>query len=291
VDADPAFAPAWAKLGRCYRLVAKYYIEDVARNLAQAEECFRRALELDPELPVAHKLYAHHQSEMGRSRDAMTGLLGLARKNPNDPEIFAGLVHACRYCGLLDSSEAAHREARRLDPHAWTSVVYNWWARGDAARIVEESSDASDFELRALALVELGRRPEAVEVLKQVAHRPLPKVFATICHGLLDLLAGQPAAATQLAEIVKVHQDPEAFFLFATILAYFGDSTTALAELVRSVERGFTVPLALRSHPWLASLRAGPGFPALVERAEAERAISLAAFREAGGEALLGAAG
>jgi len=291
VDADPAFAPAWAKLGRCHRLIAKYYVEDVEANLARAEECFRRALELDPGLPVAHKLYAHHQSEMGRSRDAMTGLLRLAQTIPNDPEIFAGLVHACRYCGLLDASEAAHREARRLDPHLWTSVVYTWWARGDAARIVGEASDAGDFELRATALIELGRRPEAAELLRQLANRPMPRVFATICSGLLDLLGGVPGAAAQLADIVKVHQDPEAFFLFSTMLAYFGDSENALAALGRGVERGFSVPLALRSHPWLASLRAAPRFAALVERAEADRRLGLAAFREAGGEALLGAAG
>ena len=90
---------------------------------------------------------------------------------------------------------------------------------------------------------------------------------------------------------MKVHQDPEAFFLFATILAYFGDSANALDALVRSVETGFSVPFALRGHPWLASLRADERFPALVERAEAHRRLALAAFREAGGEALLGAAG
>jgi serine/threonine protein kinase/tetratricopeptide (TPR) repeat protein len=290
VDEDPEFAPAWAKLGRCHRLIAKYYVEDAPANLARAEACFRRALELDPELPVAHKLYAHHQSEMGRSRDAMTGLLGLARKNPNDPEIFAGLVHACRYCGLLDASEAAHRETRRLDPHLWTSVVYTWWARGDAERIVGEGTDAGDFELRANALIELGRREEAAALLGQLANRPMPRVFATICHGLLDLLAGKPGASAQLAEIVSVHRDPEAFFLFSTMLAYFGDSEHAMGALVRGVEGGFSVPLALRDHPWLASLRGAPRFPALVERAERDRGLALAAFREAGGEALLGAA-
>jgi serine/threonine-protein kinase len=290
VEADPAFAPAWAKLGRCHRLIAKYYVEDVDANLARAEECFRRALELDPELPVAHKLYAHHQSEMGRSRDAMAGLLALARKNPNDAEIFAGLVHACRYCGLLDASEAAHRETRRLDPHLWTSVIYTWWARGDAERIVGETTDAGDFELRATALVELGRRPEAIDLLKQLAHRPLPRVFATICQGLLDLLAGTPGASAQLAEIVRFHKDPEAFFLFSTMLAYFGDVENAMGALVRGVEGGFSVPLALRGHPWLASLRGDERFPGLIERAEADRRAALAVFREAGGEALLGAA-
>ena len=37
-------------------------------------------------------------------------------RHGNDPELFAGLVHACRYCGLFEQSIAAHAEARRLDP-------------------------------------------------------------------------------------------------------------------------------------------------------------------------------
>ena len=49
-------------------------------------------------------------------------LLGEATRHGNDPELFAGLVHACRYCGLFDESIAAHAEARRLDPNVATSI-------------------------------------------------------------------------------------------------------------------------------------------------------------------------
>ena len=45
----------------------------------------------------------------------MTRLLDRAQSRTTDPELFAGLVHACRYCGLLDASRAAHERARHLD--------------------------------------------------------------------------------------------------------------------------------------------------------------------------------
>ena len=183
VDEDPGFAAAWAKLGRCHRLLAKYHLDRPEENLAHADRCFRRALELDPELSVAHKLYAHHQSEMGRSRDALVALLGLARRNPNDPETFAGLVHACRYSGLLEASEAAHREARRLDPHLWTSSVYTWWARGEFERIVGETSDAGDFQLRSMALEGLGRTTRGVS-------RASTQSPSDVAHAGLRLAAG-----------------------------------------------------------------------------------------------------
>ena len=49
-------------------------------------------------------------------------LLNEANRHGNDPELFAGLVHACRYCGLFEESIAAHAEARRLDPNVPTSL-------------------------------------------------------------------------------------------------------------------------------------------------------------------------
>ncbi len=289
VDLDPAFAPAWAKLGRCHRLVSKYFLERPEENLAQAEACFQRALELDPELTVAHKLYVHHESEMGHAVEAMVRLLGLARSVRNDPEIFAGLVHACRYCGLLEASEAAHREARRLDPHISTSVVYTLWADGAMERIVAETSDASDFQLRMMALEALGRRDEALTALKAVSAASLTPVFASIRASLQALLERTPRAVEGFGGAVASHTDPEAFFTYAAVQAHFGDPERALARLTRAVEGGFTVPQALREHPWFESLRSTPAFPSLVERAVARRTQALAAFQEAGGEALLGA--
>jgi serine/threonine protein kinase len=286
VDEDPSFAPAWARLGRCHRLLAKYHLDRPEENLARADEAYRRALELDPELPVAHKLYAHREAEVGRARDAMVRLLGLAHSARNDPEVFAGLVHACRYCGLLEASEAAHHEARRLDPHISTSVVYTWWARGDMERILAETSDAGDFDLRMMALEALGRSEEARKALRGGARAASPPVFVSLERALLALLDQKGDAAEAFAEIVASHTDPEALFTYGACQARVGDFARALPTLVASVEGGFAVPQAL-AHPWLEGLR-GPGLDGLVARAEAARVEAGRAFRAAGGPSLLG---
>jgi TolB-like protein len=289
VDEDPSFAPAWASLGRCHRLLAKYHLDRPEENLARADEAYRRALELDPGLPLAHKLFAHREAETGRARDAMVRLLGLARSTRNDPEIFAGLVHACRYCGLLEASEAAHREARRLDPHISTSVVYTWWAPGDMVRVLEETSDAGDSELRTMALEALGRQDEARKSLHTTPAAALVPVWASIVRALLALVDRSPDAAAAFAELAATHTDPEALFMYAACLARVGDTARAHSALVASVEGGFTVPRALRDHPWLAPLREASAFGALVARAEAGRDEAERAYRAAGGPALLGA--
>ena len=102
----------------------------------RAEDAFRRALELNPRLTIAHKLYANLEADTGRAERGMVRLLEEANRYGNDPELFAGLVHACRYCGLFEASLAAHAEARRLDPNIETSFEQTLVLIGDVERLV-----------------------------------------------------------------------------------------------------------------------------------------------------------
>ena len=212
-------------------------------------------------------------------------LLGLARTNRNDPEIFAGLVHACRYCGLLEASEFAHREARRLDPHISTSVVYTWWARGDMERVIAETSDVGDFELRTMAFLALGQEDEARRTL-ELPSTSFSPVLATIKKALVAMIDRRAEAADLFADLAAEHSDPEAMFMYGACLGRIGDTARALAALGACVDGGFAVPQAL-AHPWLASL--GGALDGLGARAEASRREAEHAFREAGGPTLLGA--
>ena len=67
-DEAPAFAPAWARLGRCHRVIAKFVTpaNEVAASLAEAEAALTRALSLDPQLSLAHSLYAQLEVDLGR---------------------------------------------------------------------------------------------------------------------------------------------------------------------------------------------------------------------------------
>jgi hypothetical protein len=58
--------------------------------------------------------------------------------------------------------------------------------------------------------------------------------------------------------------------------------------LERVVDGGFHCPTALLQDPWLDGLRGDTSFVRLLHRAEEESAASAAAFRDAGGERVLG---
>lgn len=161
LEEDPHYAPAWARIGRIYRVTGKWGRTGSETNLAKAEAAFKRALDINPDLSVAHNLYAQLEVDLGRAEDAMLRLIKRAKARGADPELFAGLVHACRFCGLLDASVAAHHQARRLDPGVATSVGHTYFMLGDYAQVLAEDLNATP-NVRNLALAMLGREAEAV---------------------------------------------------------------------------------------------------------------------------------
>ena len=137
VELDPKYAPAWARLGRVHRVLAKYGFGDVPEERRQAEAAFRTALELNPDLPLAHTLYTYFEiEEFGAAPQALLRLLRLGESRAADPDLYAGLVVAARFCGLLEASLAADRRARRIDPAVRTSVHYTHWMLGDYEQTV-----------------------------------------------------------------------------------------------------------------------------------------------------------
>ena len=131
LDDDPNFAPAWARLGRCYWLLSKG--SDEPQLVPRAQECFERALELSPDLPLAHNLYAQVEPDLNRATEATLRLIGRVRAGRAEPELYAALTHACRFCGFLEASIESHERARRLDPDIQTSVNQSYYQLGDLA--------------------------------------------------------------------------------------------------------------------------------------------------------------
>jgi len=74
VERDPDFAPAWARLGRCYRWFEKFG-EAPAEGAHRAKEAFERAFALNPDLVLAHNLYTPIEADSGHAESAMVRLL------------------------------------------------------------------------------------------------------------------------------------------------------------------------------------------------------------------------
>ena len=169
-SSTPRFAPAWARLGRCHRVIGKY-IDGAPDSEARAEEAFRRALAINPRLSIAHKFYANLEADIGQAERARScGCSARRRVTATTPSCSPG--SSTRAATAACSSSRSPRTPRRAGsiPNVPTE------RRADAAddgrhrsaarrRAAARSIAGADDGIRVIALGLAGRRDEARERL------------------------------------------------------------------------------------------------------------------------------
>ena len=290
VDEGPDYAPAWARLGRAYRFIEKFG-DDYEADLKRADEAFNRAFALNPDLAIAHNLYTPVECDQGRSQDAMVRLLTRAQLRRNDPDLFAGLVQACRYCDELEASVAAHHRGRHLNPHLVTSVEHTYFLLGDYSKTLDcYAKKSSHYYLDCAALVALGDNKTALARLRE---RDRPGGAAgpvqAIMRSLRAYIEGDFQECLNAIEIGEslTQSDPEILYYAARHLARINEPDRAITMLSRMIDRGFLCASAISRDPWFASLHSSPQYAELMLKAEIQRGKVHAAFLAAGGEQLI----
>jgi TolB-like protein len=289
IEEDPAFAPAWAALGRAHRVWGKYY-QDHDESYRLAEQAFKRALDLSPELPLAHRFFTHLESEQGRAPQAIVRLLKHASTNRLDAQLFAGLVHACRYSGLVDASVAAHEEAIRLDPNVATGVEYT------LAQLALTSTEAQEKLLRhssspdaPFVIAALGDEAVTRKALATVDILKVPPAFRRSYDAVVAMHTKPPAeAAAVIEQAMSVHTDPEALFLFGGMLVRVGEIERGLDVAAKAVRNGYAAAVTLAQSPSFHSARDHRVFTSIHEDALQQTQAAQRMFEAAGGPAMLG---
>jgi serine/threonine protein kinase/tetratricopeptide (TPR) repeat protein len=290
VALDPRYAPAWARLGRVRWLVGKFS-EAQAKELAEGRSAIERALELNPDLPLAHNLYTNIQVDQGYAMDAMRRLLKRLRSSKTDPELLAGLTHASRYCGLLQASLEGDRQARRLDPNIQTTVTHTYFAMGDYQSALEVvGRDFGYFVPLRLAM--LGRVEEAITLLKEKESAVSERLGRVFMISLRALLEGNREASLKASDEIMngPFKDPEGEYYLARQLAFLNDIGRATHVLKRTVDGGYFCYPQMASDPWLDPVRGDAEFKRILERAQALHQEALEVFKAEGGPRLLGQA-
>jgi DNA-binding winged helix-turn-helix (wHTH) protein/tetratricopeptide (TPR) repeat protein len=286
LEADPCYAPAWARLGRIYHMTAKFLPSETRDGLQKAESAFRQALDLNPDLAIAQKSYAQLEVDLGRATDAIHRLVPLAREAAN-PELFAALVSPLRYCGLLEASLAAHRSAVALDPKIRSSVPYTWFLRGDYAQVVVLSLEDDPY-IVGISLAEEGQKRQAISKLRALEAKVKTR-SGDFARAARTMLEGDTAASIAAVEriVSSEFSDPEGLYALARHLAHLNRVDSALDLLDRVVAGGFFCFPAMLRDPWLEPIRAIPRFTTLLEKAEEKHRAAECEFEKLEGNRVL----
>jgi serine/threonine protein kinase len=291
LELDPNYAPAWACLGRTYRYIGKY-VGNLAENYALAEEAFQKTFVLNADLGIAHHYYTSLQTDLGRPFEAMERLLKRAREHAHDPQLFAGLVSACRYAGLPAASVAAHNRARRLDPHIRTAVVPSYLQLGNYQEVLD-AADLADFTSPPYALAELGREQDAISSYREVEkHAPNEHVrlISVIFRAPLEGDTGRALEA--LDQLLRLPDgfvyDPEPHFWIGRTLAKAKLTEQAVNSLRQAFEGGCYFHYSLMHDTAFESLRSVPRFRELMNRSAEKDRKARRVFKDCGGEGTLG---
>jgi len=287
IAGDPGFAPAWAWLGRCCRIIEKFGTAESA-SFDLARSALERALTIDPDLAAAHHFYTQLQADCGEAMAAMTRLLGRLHKDSDEPESFAGLVQVLRVCGLLDQSLAAHARARALDPTIPTSVTHTHFVRGEYEAAIETYGQGKGYYLDAASWASLGDSKRALALLRQrLPGSQLSPLMSGLMQSLLAMLEGRHQDAADTMARAGVVRDPEVFFYFARHFSMMGNSRQAVEMLQRALDEGFSASYSMDRDAVWSPARKHRGFKQVLHRAKAREAAAAKAFAQAGGPKLL----
>jgi TolB-like protein/Tfp pilus assembly protein PilF len=276
LEADPSFAPAWARLGRVCRILGKYDPTRREEMLSLAAQSLSRALEIAPDLPVAHHVRAQLDLDMGRVEPALERLLAVVSRNPNDPEGHAGLVTAYRYAGLLDEAMRAHRRARALDPQIPTTVMHVCYSTGEYERALAEAPPHESD--RGLVLAAMGRREEAIAETRRWAKLGSDSLHGRWAEAIGHALEGRPQAVLEIFERFHDFPDPEGWYYNGSLLTRAGVLGRGAEVVAASMDRGYFNVVLIDRDPWTESIRGDERFKAARARAEVRHRAAIAAF-------------
>jgi len=236
VELDPTLADGHVALG--------HVRVQWDRDWRGAEDSYRRALALDPDLPRAHVLYALLLGSMGRFDESLRESGSALALMPESPTVRA--TRAVVLLGARRPEEAVEqgRLAIRLDSR---SSLGHFWL--------------------ALALAEVGRFDEAMtEALASrtdAGNTPVPVV------GYIHGRAGRRAEALEVLRALEAARAGSLYIPatdLALVAAGMGDRETALKWLGQAFDEHAHWMETLRVFPPFDPLRDEPRFKALVSR-------------------------
>ena len=280
LERDPRYALAYAGIADCYRTLpimsdvpsqesfpkakqAALKALEIDNNLAEAhsalgyveyffdwdwtgaEKEFRRAIEINPNYPLAHLGYAHLLSTLGRHEDALAEVDRAIKLDPLSP--FVGtikgqiLFHAHRYSEAIEEVN----KALEIEPNFWIGQI-----------VLGRSYER------------LGHYEQAIKSLRTAAEFSGGVTEATSLAGYVYAVSGRRQQAEQALQTLRVTSQTRYVppYNFALLYQGLGNSDEALKWLEKAYEQRDVHMVFLPVDSKWDALRKNPHFMDLIKR-------------------------
>lgn len=279
IEADPAWAPAWAGLAQALGYRGDYAdtMASMAEDKRLALSAAEHALSLDPELPEGYVargfLRASDRRDWAGARADLERALAIQPGNADAHRILGAWVLAST--GRLDDAIPELQRATELDPLApdnWVNLGYVLLSAGRlpaARRAIDRSLELAPDDSYALknqmVLCLVEHRPaEALDV----ARRNPADLWRTQGIALASFDLGDGAASDAALAEFQRRWSHDAAFQLAEICAWRGEVDLAFSWLERALVERDPGLAQTRFTPLLARLHGDPRWPGLLARLE-----------------------
>jgi len=268
---DPQYAAGWYHLGVRYYDDVNYLNGDDA-EYQRAIEYHERAVALDPDFVQAQRGLAIMKAESHQLTAAWQQARLLLRKWPNDSDAHFAMGYVLRYVGLSEEAARECEAAIRLDP---TNLFLrscgfpyvqmgNWKRASELFQQFDTGTTASGWLIGDLLMRE-GRKQEAFERYRNVAPSAVREVMLACAQG--QTFAADDARVTRVFDQSMGVRDPEQKYFNGARLARCGHPELGIRLLRVAVEQSYCVPDFIRKDPLLETVRALPGYAAVLQSA------------------------
>ncbi|HVQ14961.1 MAG TPA: protein kinase, partial [Vicinamibacterales bacterium] len=280
---DPDYADMWVSLADRYYYDG-HYGGGRSDALRRSEAAARQALALDSNYMSAAVRLLILNVEAGRLQDGYDGASQLVAQHPDNAEAHFALSYVLRYGGLLEESARECEQAVSRDPTnpllRSCDAPLMLLGRYDRALDYVRLDSGSDWTMVNARLIyqRMGRRADARQQHAGLPPEYLRGVAPDMFYGLLSrCLAGDPPDKQErvtdddVRTFMRVREDPEPLYFWASDLAYCGHTKAAIQLLRESIRRNLCAT-AIETDPMFATIRHSPEYGELLAAAQACRA-------------------
>jgi TolB-like protein/Flp pilus assembly protein TadD len=247
-DLDPNYAPAYVGLADCYVLLEEYAGTPSSETLPQAKAYAERALQIDESLAEAHASLGYINNQLWQWAEAEQEFKRAIELNPNYPTAHHWYCLYLRDVGRFDASFAEIKRAQELDPLSIAisgNVALAHLLQGDVNAAAEQSrkmielnpDDNNGHYFLGRAYLKQGRNTDAIAELQKAVELDGASSLLRELGYAYAVTGKRNEAAAIIKELEGKHARREAIGQdLATVYAGLGERDKAFAWLEKDFQ-------------------------------------------------------